>query len=207
MSESTDLAEKCKEAGILFIGPSASCISAVGDKVSARQVAKEAGVPIVPGTEESITSPDQAIAFANQYGYPVMLKARDGGGGRGIRMVHDQSQVAESLARCINESPSKQVFIEKAVTNAKHIEVQILGDSHGNVIHLFERDCSAQRRYQKVLEVRRILIPMGKFQVQGVFNKSIRLLLALVSPRNFAHLFTKQLSNWQVIFVTIQPEL
>lgn len=153
LSESTDLAEKCKEAGILFIGPSASCISAVGDKVSARQVAKEAGVPVVPGTEESITSPDQAIAFANQYGYPVMLKARDGGGGRGIRMVHDQSQVAESLARCINESPSKQVFIEKAVTNAKHIEVQILGDSHGNVIHLFERDCSAQRRYQKVLEV------------------------------------------------------
>jgi acetyl/propionyl-CoA carboxylase alpha subunit len=154
LSESTELAEKCKKAGILFVGPSAACISAVGDKVSARQVAKAAGVPVIPGTEESIHSPDQVYAFANQFGYPVMLKARDGGGGRGIRMVHQQSEVADALTRCINESPSKQVFIEKAVIGAKHIEVQILGDRHGNVIHLFERDCSAQRRYQKILEVK-----------------------------------------------------
>ncbi|KAL9541032.1 hypothetical protein MBANPS3_009343 [Mucor bainieri] len=153
LSESTDLADKCKQAGILFIGPSASCISAVGDKVSARQVAKAAGVPVIPGTEESISTPEQVFAFADQFGYPVMLKARDGGGGRGIRMVHDAAEVPDSLKRCINESPSKQVFIEKAVMGAKHIEVQILGDNHGNVIHLFERDCSIQRRYQKILEV------------------------------------------------------
>jgi acetyl/propionyl-CoA carboxylase alpha subunit len=125
----------------------------VGDKVSARQVAKEAGVPVIPGTEDSIFTPEQVYAFANRFGYPIMLKARDGGGGRGIRMVHDAKEVTDSLTRCINESPSKQVFIEKAVIRAKHIEVQILGDSHGNVIHLFERDCSAQRRYQKILEV------------------------------------------------------
>jgi pyruvate carboxylase len=101
----------------------------------------------------SVTNPDQVLAFAKQHGYPLMLKARDSGGGRGIRTVYDADQVNDSLIRCINESPSKQVFIEKAVVGAKHIEVQILGDSHGNVIHLFERDCSIQRRYQKVLEV------------------------------------------------------
>ncbi|KAF1803525.1 carbamoyl-phosphate synthase L chain, ATP binding domain-containing protein [Mucor lusitanicus] len=153
LSESTDLADKCKQSGILFIGPSASCIAAVGDKVSARQVAKAAGVPVIPGTEESISTPEQVYAFADQFGYPVMLKARDGGGGRGIRMVHAAKEVPDALKRCINESPSKQVFIEKAVIGAKHIEVQILGDNHGNVIHLFERDCSIQRRYQKILEV------------------------------------------------------
>ena len=153
LSESTDLANKCKESGILFIGPSAMCISSVGDKVSARQVATAAGVPVIPGTEESISTPEQVFDFANQFGYPIMLKARDGGGGRGIRMVHNAQEVSESLQRCINESPSKQVFIEKAVTGAKHIEVQIIGDNYGNVIHLFERDCSIQRRYQKILEV------------------------------------------------------
>ncbi|KAI8095665.1 carbamoyl-phosphate synthase L chain, ATP binding domain-containing protein [Thamnidium elegans] len=153
LSESTELAEKCKLENILFIGPSASCISAVGDKVSARQVAKKAGVPVIPGTEDSVFTPDQVYAFANKFGYPIMLKARDGGGGRGIRMVHEATDVPDSLTRCLNESPSNQVFIEKAITNAKHIEVQILGDSHGNIIHLFERDCSAQRRYQKILEV------------------------------------------------------
>ncbi|CEP11971.1 hypothetical protein [Parasitella parasitica] len=153
LSESTDLANKCQQSGILFIGPSVACISSVGDKVSARQVAKAAGVPVIPGTEESISTPEQVLGFANQFGYPLMLKARDGGGGRGIRMVHNADEVPESLKRCINESPSKQVFIEKAVTGAKHIEVQIIGDNFGNVIHLFERDCSIQRRYQKILEI------------------------------------------------------
>lgn len=153
LSESTELANQCKLSGILFIGPSASCIDAVGDKVSARQVAKAAGVPIIPGTETSVSSPDEVLAFAEEFGYPLMLKARDGGGGRGIRMVYNASEANDSLLRCINESPSKQVFIEKAITGAKHVEVQILGDLHNNVIHLFERDCSIQRRYQKVLEV------------------------------------------------------
>ncbi|KAI8146192.1 hypothetical protein BJV82DRAFT_510004 [Fennellomyces sp. T-0311] len=153
LSESTELAEQCKQANILFVGPSSSCIAAVGDKVSARQVAKQAGVPVIPGIEESISEPTQVAAFAQQYGFPVMLKARDGGGGRGIRMVHSQNEIADALQRCISESPSKQVFVEKAVTGAKHIEVQILGDRHGNLIHLLERDCSAQRRYQKIIEV------------------------------------------------------
>ncbi|MBM6388137.1 MAG: ATP-grasp domain-containing protein [Paenibacillus sp.] len=182
------MAEKCKLENILFIGPSASCISAVGDKVSARQVAKKAGVPVIPGTEDSVFTPDQVYAFANKFGYPIMLKARDGGGGRGIRMVHEATDVPDSLTRCLNESPSNQVFIEKAITNAKHIEVQILGDSHGNIIHLFERDCSAQRRYQKILEVFFRFI----YNKSGYPNNDVRLHLALVCLLIFVHPSMKQ---------------
>ncbi|KAG1160574.1 hypothetical protein G6F37_003867 [Rhizopus arrhizus] len=154
LSESIDLANQCKKSNIIFIGPSSTCITAVGDKVSARQVAKEAGIPTIAGTESSVSSPADVFGFVRSCGgYPVMLKARDGGGGRGIRIVHNDQQVPEALIRCMNESPSRQVFVEKAIIGAKHIEVQILGDNQGNIIHLFERDCSIQRRYQKVLEV------------------------------------------------------
>lgn len=120
-------------------------------------------MPVIPGTEQSVSTPEQVFAFANQFGYPIMLKARDGGGGRGIRMVQHAEEVPESLKRCINESPSKQVFIEKAIIGAKHIEVQIIGDNYGNVVHLFERDCSIQRRYQKILEVISLNFTVGTF--------------------------------------------
>ncbi|KAI9485770.1 MAG: carbamoyl-phosphate synthase L chain, ATP binding domain-containing protein [Benjaminiella poitrasii] len=155
LSESIELANQCKKAGIIFIGPSPDCIAAVGDKVSARQVAQSIDVPIIPGTFNSISHPEQVYNFANQFGYPVMLKARDGGGGRGIRLVHSRADVPDALERVLNESPSHQVFIEKAMVgeNVKHIEVQVLGDTHGNIIHLFERDCSIQRRYQKIIEL------------------------------------------------------
>lgn len=154
LSESVKFAQMCYQEQIQFIGPSVSCIEAVGDKIAARQVAQAAGVPVIPGTERSISQSSDVFAFGEKYGYPLMLKARDGGGGRGIRMVEHPEQVEDALKRCINESPSKQVFIEKAIVGAKHIEVQIIGDGYGNVIHLFERDCSIQRRYQKVLEVK-----------------------------------------------------
>ncbi|KAL0085230.1 carbamoyl-phosphate synthase L chain, ATP binding domain-containing protein [Phycomyces blakesleeanus] len=153
LSESAEFANQCQSQGILFIGPSPGCIKAVGDKISARQVAIAAHVPVIPGTEHSLSTPAEVYTFAERVGYPVMLKARDGGGGRGIRMCLGREDVEDALKRCINESPSKQVFSEKAIQGAKHIEVQVMGDRHGNVIHLFERDCSAQRRYQKVLEV------------------------------------------------------
>ncbi|KAG0183754.1 hypothetical protein DFQ28_001056 [Apophysomyces sp. BC1034] len=149
LSESAEFAELCKQANILFVGPSPACIRAVGDKISAREVAVAAQVPVLPATQD----PTEVYAFTEEHGYPVMVKARDGGGGRGIRMVHAQDQVEDALKRCISESPSKQIFVEKAVVAAKHIEVQIIGDNHGNVAHLFERDCSAQRRYQKIVEV------------------------------------------------------
>ncbi|CEG78358.1 hypothetical protein RMATCC62417_12980 [Rhizopus microsporus] len=153
LSESADFAEQCERAKIIFVGPSPQCIKAMGDKVSARQVAKAAGIPVIPGIEQSISS-SEVVQFAEHNGgYPVMLKARDGGGGRGIRIVHSDQEVLDALTRCTNESPSKQIFVEKAVIGAKHIEVQILGDNKNNVIHLYERDCSIQRRYQKLLEV------------------------------------------------------
>jgi acetyl/propionyl-CoA carboxylase alpha subunit len=153
LSESASFARRCIQENIQFVGPSASCIEAVGDKISARQVALEAGVPVIPGTQQSINQVSDVLSFGSTHGYPLMLKARDGGGGRGIRMVEQPDQAEDALKRCINESPSKQIFIEKAIVGAKHIEVQIIGDGYGNVIHLFERDCSIQRRYQKVLEV------------------------------------------------------
>ncbi|KAI9011850.1 carbamoyl-phosphate synthase L chain, ATP binding domain-containing protein [Phycomyces nitens] len=153
LSESADFADQCKAQGILFVGPSPDCIRAVGDKISARQVAIEANVPVIPGTEHSVSSSGEVYDFAERVGYPIMLKARDGGGGRGIRMCLGREDVEDALKRCINESPSKQVFSEKAIRGAKHIEVQIIGDRDGNAIHLFERDCSAQRRYQKIIEV------------------------------------------------------
>ncbi|ORE06874.1 hypothetical protein BCV72DRAFT_327917 [Rhizopus microsporus var. microsporus] len=153
LSESADFAEQCEKAKIIFVGPSPQCIKAAGDKVSARQVAKVAGIPVIPGIEQSISSTEVVQFAEDNGGYPVILKARDGGGGRGIRIVHSDQEVPDALTRCTNESPSKQVFVEKAVIGAKHIEVQILGDNKNNVIHLFERDCSIQRRYQKLLEV------------------------------------------------------
>lgn len=153
LSESFYLANECVESGLIFIGPSASLIDCLGDKLSARKMAQKANLPVIPGTPDSVSSIKQVIDFGRQQGYPIMLKARDGGGGRGIRIVKDEQQVEETLARCKNESASGQVFVERAVQQAKHIEVQILGDRQGNCVHLFERDCSIQRRYQKVLEV------------------------------------------------------
>ncbi|KAI8065948.1 hypothetical protein BC940DRAFT_240539 [Gongronella butleri] len=159
LSESADLVQQCRAAGILFVGPSAECIDAVGDKVSARKMAQAAGVPVIPGTDASIRDVSEIYAFGDVYGYPLMLKARDGGGGRGIRLVHTRAEANDAFQRCINESPSKQVFMERAVIDAKHIEVQIVGDRHGNVLHLLERDCSIQRRYQKVLEIAPSFLP------------------------------------------------
>jgi acetyl/propionyl-CoA carboxylase alpha subunit len=155
LSESSEFAALCASNNILFIGPSATSIDQVGDKLSARKIALEAKIPVAPGTKAPVQSSEEVRQFGKQYGYPIMLKARDGGGGRGIRMVHAPEDVDSVLQRCINESPSKQVFIEKAIVGAKHIEVQILGDKHGNVVHLKDRDCSVQRRFQKIIEVRK----------------------------------------------------
>ncbi|KAI8993409.1 carbamoyl-phosphate synthase L chain, ATP binding domain-containing protein [Pilobolus umbonatus] len=174
LSESAELANQCQKNSILFIGPSVQSMMAVSDKISAQQVAKDAGVPTIPGTGTSISSSGEVYAFAKQYGYPIMLKARDGGGGRGIRMVHSAEEVPDCLTRCLNESSSRQVFAEKAILNVKHIEVQILGDTHGNIIHLLERDCSAQRRYQKILEVAPCPCLPSKLQ-SSVLEAAIRL--------------------------------
>jgi pyruvate carboxylase len=158
LSERASFARKCRDAGIVFIGPTPEAIDALGDKVTARKVATAAGVPVVPGTPEPVRSLEVARAFADQrgVGYPVIVKAAAGGGGRGMRVVRAASELAEALERAGSEAKKSfgddSLFIEKLVIRPKHIEVQILGDNHGNLVHLFERDCSVQRRHQKVVE-------------------------------------------------------
>ena len=158
LSERASFARKCRDAGIVFIGPTPEAIDALGDKVAARKIAQLAGVPVVPGTPEPVRSVEAARAFAEQpgVGYPVMVKAAAGGGGRGMRVVRAAGELAEALERAASEARKAfgddSLFIEKLVLRPKHIEVQVLGDNHGNLVHLFERDCSVQRRHQKVVE-------------------------------------------------------
>ena len=157
LSENPELAEVCAQRGIRFIGPSAEVIRRMGDKTAARQAMKAAKVPVTPGTEGNLASLDDARREAERIGYPVMLKATSGGGGRGIRRCDDAEALARNYDRVISEATkafgSADVFLEKCIVNPRHIEVQVLADGHGNCIHLFERDCSIQRRNQKLIEI------------------------------------------------------
>lgn len=157
LSENPDFASALESAGITFVGPSVGALQQLGDKVSAREIAVKAGVPVLPGSSEAITSITEAKQLAAEMGYPIMLKAAKGGGGRGMRMVDSEDQLPGALESAQRESlsafGSDEVFIEKLVRNARHLEVQLLGDDHGNLIHLHERDCSVQRRHQKVIEL------------------------------------------------------
>lgn len=156
LSENADFARRCKEEGVIFIGPSADIIHRMGIKTEARKIMKEAGVPVVPGTEEPVADLEEAKRVAAEVGYPIMLKALAGGGGKGMRLVRDESEIetAFRLARSEagNSFGNDAIYIEKYIENPHHIEVQVLGDKYGNVIHLYERECSVQRRNQKVIE-------------------------------------------------------
>ena len=157
LAENAEFAQRCQEEGILFIGPSSTLIDKFGDKVEARRMAVEAGIPVIPGTPEPIDSLQEALLFAKEYGYPIIIKGVSGGGGRGMRIVRSQDELQDALDRARSEARSAfgnaKVYLERYLENPKHIEVQILGDTHGNIVHLFERDCSVQRRHQKVVEV------------------------------------------------------
>ncbi len=157
LSENADFAEACERAGIVFIGPTPDIQRRLGNKVSGRQVAISAGVPIVPGTEEPIRSEEEALIFAKSAGYPIIVKASAGGGGRGMRVVHSQKELLEGMKSAASEAKAAfgdaTIFLEKYIENPKHVEVQIVGDKHGNLVHFFERDCSIQRRHQKVIEI------------------------------------------------------
>ncbi len=156
LSENSTFARRCKEEGIIFIGPSPETMDRMGDKISARKCMKAAGVPVVPGTEKGLQSVEEAIEISCQIGFPVMLKASMGGGGKGIRLVCSEEEVKEAYLNAKSESLSSfgddTVYIEKFVEEPHHIEFQILGDMYGNVIHLCERECSVQRRNQKIVE-------------------------------------------------------
>ena len=157
LSENPEFARVCEEKGIVFIGPKSSVIHGMGDKTQARDSMRAAGVPITPGSEGNLADLEEAIVVAREVGYPVMLKATSGGGGRGIRRCDNEQELKVQYPRVISEATkafgSAEVFMEKCIVNPRHIEVQILADSHGNVVHLFERDCSIQRRNQKLIEI------------------------------------------------------
>ncbi|MCC2672016.1 MAG: pyruvate carboxylase, partial [Armatimonadetes bacterium] len=156
LSENPDLARACERTGIVFIGPNSSLLEAMGDKTAARRQAIQLGIPVVPGTDE-LPTPEAAVEWANQVGYPVILKASFGGGGRGMRVANDERELTEYFTTASREAAAAfgrgDVFLEKYLRRPKHIEVQILADAHGHTVHLFERDCSVQRRHQKVIEI------------------------------------------------------
>lgn len=157
LSERANFAEACVKNGLIFIGPSPSIVKLMGDKVEARKVAINAGVPVVPGTETPIRTAEEAKAFCEEHGLPVITKAAYGGGGRGMRVVHKMEDVEEYFNLASNEAFAAfgdgSMFIERFVAKPRHIEVQVVGDAYGNIVHLYERDCSVQRRHQKILEI------------------------------------------------------
>ena len=156
LSENAKFAKACADAGIKFIGPTAAAMDAMGSKTRARQAMERAGVPFVPGTSKGLESFEQAEEVATRIGYPVMLKAAAGGGGKGMRLVHDPADLKSALDSARSEAErafgDDEVYIEKAIINPRHIEMQILADEHGNTVYLGERECSIQRRHQKVIE-------------------------------------------------------
>ncbi len=156
LAERADFVEICREHNIEFIGPSPEAMGALGDKVEAKRFAKKAGVPIFPGSEGAIEDEDEAAKIAEETGYPVILKAAAGGGGRGMRVCRNETELRSNIKQAQNEALAAfgngSVFIEKFLENARHVEVQVVGDKHGNAIHLWERDCSMQRRHQKIIE-------------------------------------------------------
>jgi pyruvate carboxylase len=157
LSENPELARACERAGITFCGPSPEILDKLGDKITARTIARAAGVPVLSGSNEPLKSADEALKLAEGLGYPVLLKAAKGGGGRGMRVVPKPEDLANALEQAQRESlnafGSTDVFLEKFIQRPRHIEVQLMGDKHGRLVHLFERDCSLQRRHQKVVEI------------------------------------------------------
>jgi acetyl-CoA carboxylase biotin carboxylase subunit len=178
LSENASFAKKCTDSGIIFIGPSPEVIIRMGDKIEARKTMIAAGVPVVPGTTEHIKSEKEAIEVIRSIGLPVMVKAAAGGGGKGMRLVHREEDIIPSLRAARSEALASfgddAVYIEKYITSPHHIEFQILGDQHGNTVHLFERECSVQRRHQKMIEetpsplmTPELRATMGKYAVEA----------------------------------------
>ena len=156
LSENADFAEKSEKNGIIFIGPKSMAIRLMGNKLEAKEAVKKYDIPMVPGLDEAITDVNKAIQIAKEIGFPIIIKAAAGGGGKGMRIVEKEEDIEEQMQRAISEATSAfgdgSVFIEKFVTSPRHIEIQIMADRHGNTVSLFERECSIQRRHQKVIE-------------------------------------------------------
>ena len=156
LSENADFAELCENNGIIFIGPRSKAIKIMGSKLAAKEAVKHYNIPMVPGIDEAITDISKAKEIAKKIGFPILIKASAGGGGKGMRIVEKESDLESQMKRAISEATSAfgdgSVFIEKYVTSPRHVEIQVMADSHGNILHFFERECSIQRRHQKVIE-------------------------------------------------------
>ncbi|MGE5231617.1 MAG: acetyl-CoA carboxylase biotin carboxylase subunit [Deltaproteobacteria bacterium] len=156
LAENAEFADTCRASNITFIGPTGDQIRMMGDKATARRLAQDAGVPTVPGSPGTIDDPDEALAFAGKIGFPVIIKATAGGGGKGMRIAHDAEQFVQLFGLAQNEALAAfgngSVYVEKYLEHPRHVEIQVLGDTHGKVVHLGERDCSVQRRHQKLIE-------------------------------------------------------
>jgi propionyl-CoA carboxylase alpha chain len=156
LSENADFAESVEKNGIIFIGPKSNSIRMMGDKLAAKEAVKDYSIPMVPGVDKAVTNPKIASEIAKKIGFPILIKAAAGGGGKGMRVVEKESDVEEQMQRAISEATSffgdGAVFVEKYITSPRHIEIQVLADNYGNVLHFFERECSIQRRHQKVVE-------------------------------------------------------
>ena len=157
LSENPHFARACREAGLVFVGPRTEILEQLGDKLAARKIAQQADVPVLPGSEAALKTNAEARALAKKLGFPVIVKAAMGGGGRGMRVALSADQLDDALEQARREAGTAfgipDVFLERFVPRARHIEVQLLGDRHGNLVHLFERDCSLQRRHQKICEI------------------------------------------------------
>ena len=178
LSENPEFVQACEENGIAFIGPSKEIMYAMGDKISSKQNAIKCGVPIIPGVDHSVKSEEEVMRIADEIGYPVMLKASNGGGGRGMRIVNSKEDMPKEFEEARNEakkaSGDDKIFIEKYLRDPKHIEVQIMGDKYGNVVHLYDRDCSVQRRHQKVVEFAPAFT-ISDATREKIFNDAIKL--------------------------------
>jgi len=156
LSENAEFAEKVEQNNLIFIGPKSSSIRTMGSKLAAKEAVKNYNIPMVPGVDKAVTSPKEAAKIAKKIGFPILIKASAGGGGKGMRIVENKKDVEDQMMRAISEATSAfgdgSVFIEKYISSPRHIEIQVLADSHGNVLHFFERECSIQRRHQKVIE-------------------------------------------------------
>lgn len=209
LSENPEFARKCKSNGIIFIGPDAEIMEQLGDKVSAKKVAKECDVPIIESNESALDSSDTALKEAERIGFPVMLKAAAGGGGRGMRVVRDAEELTSAFEAAQREAKNAfgddTIFLEKFVEEPKHIEVQIVGDRHGNIVHLYERDCSVQRRFQKVVEVAPSLnLP------EEVRQKTFEYALAIARRVNYNNVGTVEFlvdRDHNVFFIEVNPRI
>ncbi|AQS56082.1 pyruvate carboxylase [Novibacillus thermophilus] len=209
LAENAEFAKRCADEGIVFIGPSAEHIQMFGDKVDARAMAIKAGIPVIPGTEDPVASLEEAVQFGQEHGYPIIIKAAAGGGGRGMRIVHSESELPEALERARSEAKSAfgddTVYLEKFLDRPKHIEVQILADRQGNIVHLFERDCSIQRRHQKVVEVApSVSLPDA---VREKINEAALQLMRTAGYTNAGTVEFLVTSDHQFYFIEVNPRI